>query len=58
MNIAQVTAADQTDLDSTPDNDDGDQSEDDEAAITMDGGREFDLELEKLVDNPFCPTWR
>tara|TARA_Y100000385_G_scaffold291867_1_gene373364 strand:- start:835 stop:6852 length:6018 start_codon:yes stop_codon:yes gene_type:complete len=54
VNIAQVTAADQTDLDSTPYNDDGDQSEDDEAVITMDGGREFDLELEKLVDNPFA----
>ena len=30
-NLAQVTAADQTDIDSTPNNDDGDQSEDDEA---------------------------
>ena len=31
LNTVQVTAADQYDLDSTPNNDDGDQSEDDEA---------------------------
>ena len=30
VNVAEVTAADQFDPDSTPDNDDGDQSEDDE----------------------------
>jgi hypothetical protein len=30
LNVAEVTAADQFDVDSTPDNDDGDQSEDDE----------------------------
>gem|GEM_PF-3280904 len=33
-NVAQVTAADQQDVDSTPNNDDGDQSEDDEDAAT------------------------
>lgn len=32
-NVAQVTAADQMDVDSVPDNDNGDQSEDDEAAV-------------------------
>ncbi|MEC7262314.1 MAG: hypothetical protein VXW38_01160, partial [Bacteroidota bacterium] len=32
--VSQVIAADQFDLDSTPNNDDGDQSEDDEASIT------------------------
>ncbi len=34
-NVAQVTASDQPDPDSTPANDDGDQSEDDEAALTL-----------------------
>ncbi len=34
-NTAQVTAANQEDPDSTPNNDDGDQSEDDEAAFTV-----------------------
>ena len=33
LTTAQVTAADQTDTDSTPNNDDGDQSEDDEAMV-------------------------
>lgn len=33
-NAAQITAADQFDADSTPNNDDGDQSEDDEDGIT------------------------
>jgi uncharacterized repeat protein (TIGR01451 family) len=33
-NVAEVTKADQADSDSTPNNDDGDQSEDDEAAAT------------------------
>ena len=33
LNTVQVTTADQYDLDSTPNNDDGDQSEDDEDAI-------------------------
>ncbi|MEM6648058.1 MAG: SdrD B-like domain-containing protein, partial [Bacteroidota bacterium] len=38
-NIAEVTAADQDDVDSTPNNDDGDQSEDDEdnASVTTGG---------------------
>ena len=54
VNIAQVTAADQNDIDSSPNNDDGDQSEDDEASIEMSGGSMFDLELEKIVDNPYA----
>jgi LPXTG-site transpeptidase (sortase) family protein len=41
-NIAQVTAADQQDPDSTPDNDDGDQSEDDEASATIASTHVFD----------------
>jgi len=33
-NVAQITAADQDDVDSAPNNDDGDQSEDDEDSVT------------------------
>jgi len=49
-NIAQVTASDLPDPDSTPNNDDGDQSEDDEdnASITFIGPT-ADLELTKEV---------
>ena len=52
-NVAQVTAADQTDSDSTPNNDDGDQSEDDEdSAKVIPGGEDLiDLELAKSVDD-------
>lgn len=46
--IAQVTAADQFDLDSTPNNDDGDQSEDDEASVTA-APIQADLSLTKSV---------
>ena len=38
VNVAEVTAADQFDPDSTPDNDDGDQSEDDEDNAVGDAG--------------------
>ncbi|MBU7009883.1 MAG: DUF11 domain-containing protein, partial [Theionarchaea archaeon] len=50
-NVAQVTASDQNDPDSTPNNDDGDQSEDDEdyAIATP---QQADLRLEKTVSNP------
>ncbi|MCB9296621.1 MAG: DUF11 domain-containing protein [Lewinellaceae bacterium] len=50
MNVAQVTASDQFDPDSTPGNDDGDQSEDDEdnATVTPESA---DLELVKTVDD-------
>jgi uncharacterized repeat protein (TIGR01451 family) len=50
LNVAEVTAADQNDIDSTPDNDDGDQSEDDEdnAEVTP---QQTDLELVKTVND-------
>ena len=35
LNTAQITASDQDDIDSTPNNDDGDQSEDDEDSATV-----------------------
>ena len=54
-NIAQITGADQQDIDSTPANDDGDQSEDDEDAVTLNPDGTVDLELQKLVDDPFTP---
>ena len=49
-NVAQVTAADQFDIDSTPNNDDGDQSEDDEdpEVITPEVA---DLNLVKTVND-------
>jgi len=50
-NIAQITASDQYDPNSTPNNDDGDQSEDDEANYTI-GSPSVDLEITKTVDNP------
>ena len=49
-NTAQVTAADQMDVDSTPNNDDGDQSEDDEDyAIAM--PEMSDIAIEKTVSD-------
>ena len=49
-NVAQITAADQNDVDSTPNNDDGDQSEDDEDyAIAM--PEMTDIALTKSVSN-------
>ncbi len=53
-NTAQVSASDQSDPDSTPNNDDGDQSEDDEdSASVIPGGSAgvADLMLTKSVDN-------
>lgn len=50
MNVAEVTSANEDDADSTPDNDDGDQSEDDEANATVMVGAVIDLELEKSVN--------
>lgn len=44
----QVTASDWPDVDSTPDNDDGDQSEDDEAAVSA-GPLQADLSLTKEI---------
>lgn len=46
--IAEVVLADQDDLDSTPDNDDGDQSEDDEDVVTA-APLQADLLLTKSV---------
>ncbi len=46
--IAEVTASDQLDYDSTPNNDDGDQSEDDEDAITV-APQQADLSLTKTI---------
>ncbi|MCB9296620.1 MAG: DUF11 domain-containing protein [Lewinellaceae bacterium] len=51
LNVAQVTASDQFDPDSTPNNDDGDQSEDDEDNEIVTPGAIVDLELEKSVNN-------
>ncbi|WP_026729665.1 T9SS C-terminal target domain-containing protein [Flavobacterium denitrificans] len=50
INIAQVTASDLPDPDSTPNNDDGDQSEDDEANAPLTFiGPTADLELTKEI---------
>ena len=49
-NTAEVTALDQTDFDSTPANDDGDQSEDDEDVASVTVGQAVDLEVTKVAD--------
>ncbi|MBS9462726.1 DUF11 domain-containing protein [Flagellimonas sp. 389] len=48
-NTAQITSSDQLDPDSTPGNDDGDQSEDDESAFTITTPDVIDLEVELLA---------
>ncbi|MEX0313515.1 MAG: gliding motility-associated C-terminal domain-containing protein [Allomuricauda sp.] len=54
--IAEVTFSDQSDLDSIANNDDGDQSEDDEDAITA-APEQADLSLTKIVvDNDITPS--
>ena len=57
LNIAQVTSSDVADVDSTPNNDDGDQSEDDEAsAVTTPVISIADLSLTKeVVDGDTTP---
>ena len=57
LNIAEVTASDILDIDSTPDNDDGDQSEDDEDnALVTPVEAVADLSLTKeVVDNDTSP---
>jgi uncharacterized repeat protein (TIGR01451 family) len=50
-NVAQVTAANEFDIDSTPNNDDGDQSEDDESRVILNVGATIDLQLQKTVSN-------
>ena len=53
---AEVTTANEFDIDSTPNNDDGDQSEDDEASITV-APEQADLSLTKtVVGNEFTPN--
>ncbi|WP_248723555.1 gliding motility-associated C-terminal domain-containing protein [Seonamhaeicola sp. ML3] len=49
-NVAEVTAADQYDTDSTPNNDDGDQSEDDEDNFTV-VPQTSDLSIDKTVSD-------
>jgi uncharacterized repeat protein (TIGR01451 family) len=48
-NVAEVTAANETDVDSTPNN--GDATEDDQASVTVTPAS-IDLSLEKTVNNP------
>ncbi len=48
--VAQVTAANEDDIDSTPANDDGDQSEDDEAFAIV-TGQQADLSLSKIASS-------
>ncbi len=50
VNVAEVTAADTNDPDSTPNNDDGDQSEDDEDNAVV-APQVADLSLTKAVDD-------
>ena len=50
LNVAEVTASDQFDPDSNPNNDDGDQSEDDEANVVV-VPEQADLELSKSVSD-------
>ena len=50
LNVAQITASDQFDPNSNPDNDDGDQSEDDEGSATLNTPT-TDIEVNKTVDN-------
>gem|GEM_PF-2161298 len=49
-NTAQVSAANETDFDSIPGNDDGDQSEDDEAKAQVTLREIIDLDIDKTVD--------
>ena len=50
VNTAQITAMDQVDIDSTPNNDDGDQSEDDEDSASI-IPQTADLSITKSIDN-------
>ncbi|MEO0900517.1 MAG: hypothetical protein AAFY00_00355, partial [Bacteroidota bacterium] len=51
-NVAQITGLDQLDPDSSPNNDDGDQSEDDEAFLVIATPPVIDLELNLQASNP------
>jgi uncharacterized repeat protein (TIGR01451 family) len=50
FNVAEVSEANEDDIDSTPDNDDGDQSED---SAETDPNPVIDLELDKRINNQF-----
>jgi uncharacterized repeat protein (TIGR01451 family) len=50
INVAEILEADQADIDSTPGNDDGDQSEDDEDTAEVFAGSMADLELSLSSD--------
>lgn len=50
MNIAQVAAANEPDIDSSPANDNGDQSEDEEAKAQVQLNEVIDLDIDKTVD--------
>ncbi|PWL39515.1 hypothetical protein DKG77_01375 [Flagellimonas aquimarina] len=49
VNTAEITAADQFDPNSTPSNDDGDQSEDDEDSVSLTVSEEADLSIAKSI---------
>ncbi|PHN00729.1 T9SS type A sorting domain-containing protein, partial [Flavilitoribacter nigricans] len=51
FNVAEVTSANEDDVDSTPNNDDGDQSEDDEDNAVTNPNAVIDLSLTKVVDD-------
>jgi uncharacterized repeat protein (TIGR01451 family) len=53
FNVAEVSDANEDDIDSTPDNDDGDQSEDDEDSAETTPNPVIDLELDKKINNAF-----
>lgn len=55
-NIAQVSSANENDIDSTPNNDSGDQSEDDEDSALITVGSIVDLEVTKTVDASLVQT--
>ncbi|MFS4448983.1 gliding motility-associated C-terminal domain-containing protein [Maribacter sp. 2307UL18-2] len=50
LNTAEITASDQADPDSTPNNDNGDQSEDDESSVAI-AFENIDLELTKSASS-------
>ena len=51
FNVAEITEANQRDVDSEPGNDDGDQSEDDEDNVLVEPLSETDIELTKVVND-------
>ncbi len=51
FNVAEITEANQVDIDSTPGNDDGDQSEDDEDNVLVEPLSDTDIDLTKVVND-------